>query len=157
MEDISINIGNHKFNFRVSAIIIHNGKILFHKTPGVEHYALIGGRVKEGETTRKALKREIKEELGKEIEILEPLSFTENFFEMKNSEYHEILVAYRAEFINPKDKKILSRLENIEPDKNTVYEWVDIKEIGNTDIRPKVIKEIIENKKAPAFLENNGK
>lgn len=49
--------------------MIHNGKILLHKDINSNFYALIGGRVEVGESSADTIKREIKEELGKDIEI----------------------------------------------------------------------------------------
>lgn len=44
--DISFKMGDEKFNYRVSAIIIYNGRILAmsHEKPS-EYYSLPGGRV----------------------------------------------------------------------------------------------------------------
>lgn len=154
MDDISINIGNYKFNYRVSAIIIHNNKILLHKAEGKEYYALLGGRVKSGESTKDALKREVLEEIGKEIEVIEPFTFIENFFEMKNYNYHELLISYKAEFKNEIDKKLEEKIENIETDKNIVYEWKEINDIENIELKPKEIKKVLKNMKYPQFLIN---
>lgn len=55
-----------------SALIIHKGKILFvqrAKEPTKRKWAFPGGQVKEGETSKKAAIREVKEEVGFDIEI----------------------------------------------------------------------------------------
>ena len=69
--DITVDVGNYKLNVRVAGIIIHNNKLLVHKDINSDHYALIGGRVKIGEDSETAVKRELQEELGKNIEITE--------------------------------------------------------------------------------------
>ena len=81
--DITINVEDYKLNVRAAGVIIHNGKILVHKNINSDHYALIGGRVEIGENSANTIKREIKEELGKDIEITGYISTIENFFKMK--------------------------------------------------------------------------
>ena len=104
--DITLDVGNYKLNVRAAGVMIHNGKILVHRNVNSDHYALIGGRVEIGENSVDTIKREIKEELGKDIEIIGYISTIENFFEMKNSKYHEIMFVHKIEFINEDDKKI---------------------------------------------------
>lgn len=81
--DITIDVDNYKLKVRTAGVIIHNGKILVHRNINSDHYALIGGRVEIGEDSANTVKREIKEELGKNIEITGYISTIENFFEMK--------------------------------------------------------------------------
>ena len=66
--DLTIDVEDYKLNVRAAVVITHKGKILVHKNLNSDHYALIGGRVEIGESSSKTIKREIKEELGKEIE-----------------------------------------------------------------------------------------
>ena len=98
--DITIDVDDYKLNVRAAGVMIHNGKILVHKNVNSDHYALIGGRVEIGENSADTVKREIKEELGKDIEIAGYISTIENFFEMKGSKYHEIMFVHKIEFTN---------------------------------------------------------
>ena len=72
--DISFKMGDEKFNYRVSAIIISNGRILAmsHDKPS-EYYSLPGGRVMMEETAEQAMIREVREELGVSLKISRPL------------------------------------------------------------------------------------
>lgn len=94
--DLTIDVENYKLNVRAAGIIIHNGKMLVHRNINSDHYALIGGRVEIGEDSTTTVKREIKEELGKEIEITGYIATIENFFEMKESKYHEIMFIHKV-------------------------------------------------------------
>lgn len=67
--DLTIDVENYKLNIRAAGVIIHNGKVLVHRNINSDHYALIGGRVEIGESSADTVKREIQEELGKEIEL----------------------------------------------------------------------------------------
>ena len=154
--DITVDIENYKLNVRVAGIIIHNNKILVHKDINSDHYALIGGRVKIGEDSENALKREIQEELGKKVDIIKYISTIENFFDMKNSKYHEILFIYQAEFIEDEDKKIDYTLKNIEGKDHLHYEWIDLDKIEQYPLLPKAIKGVLKENKFPIHkIEKN--
>lgn len=61
--DISVILDRYKFNYRVACIIQNKDKILLHKNKEDIFYALPGGRVKIGENSISALKREFMEEI----------------------------------------------------------------------------------------------
>ena len=90
MTDLTLDVEDYKLNIRAAGIIIHNGKVLVHRNTNSNHYALVGGRVEIGEDSVSTLKREIQEEMGKDIEIIGYISTIENFFEMEGFKYHEI-------------------------------------------------------------------
>ena len=104
--DITLKVEDYKLNMRAAGIIIHNNKVLLHKNVNADHYAVIGGRIKIGESSYDAVKREILEETGKEVEITGYIATIENFFELKGEKYHEILFVHKAEFKDEKDKQI---------------------------------------------------
>lgn len=153
--DITLDVGNYKLNVRAAGIMIHNGKILVHRNVNSDHYALIGGRVEIGENSVDTIKREIKEELGKDIEIIGYISTIENFFEMKNSKYHEIMFVHKIEFINEDDKKIEYTMKNIEGKEYLQYEWIEINKIDEYPLVPKVIKAILKENKFPIHKIND--
>ena len=152
--DITVNVEDYVLNVRASGILIHDNKILLHKNINEEHYALIGGRVAIGETSEQALKREIIEEMGKEIEVIEGLTTIENFFEVKGSKYYEILFVHKIEFKDEEDKKILETIKNIEGKDYLKYEWIDIEQIDKYLLKPKVIKDMLKNKKFTVYKYN---
>ena len=152
--DLTLNVLDYKLNIRSTGIIIHNGKVLVHRNVNSDHYALVGGRVEIGENSASTLKREIKEEMGKEIEITGYVSTIENFFEMKDSKYHEIMFVHRAEFVDDEDKKIEYTIKNIEGEDYLQYEWIEINKIDEYPIVPKAIKEILKENKFPVHKIN---
>ena len=152
--DITIDVGNHKLNVRAACIIEHNNKILVHRNINKDHYCLIGGRVEIGESSEETIRREVQEEIGKEIEIEGYISTVENFFEMNGSKYHEYMFIYQAEFKEDKDKLIEETLQNIEGKDFLRYEWLDLNKIDNYTILPKVIKEILKEDKYPVHKIN---
>lgn len=153
--DITIDVEDYKLNIRAAGIIIHNNKLLIHRNVNSDHYALPGGRVEIGENSEETIKREILEETGKEIEIKGYISTIENFFEMNNQKYHEIMFVHKAEFTNEEDKLLQKTIKNIKGKDFLQYEWVDIDKIDEYPILPKVIKEIIKEKIYPIHKIND--
>lgn len=154
--DITIDVEDYKLNVRTAGIIIHNNKLLVHRNINEEHYALIGGRIGIGENSEDALKREILEELGKEIEIIENVATIENFFEMKSHKYHEIMFVHKIEFTDEEDKKTQDTIKNIEGKEYLKYEWLNLDKIDEYPLKPQVIKEILKSKKFPVHKINLG-
>lgn len=153
--DITIDVDDYKLNVRAAGVMIHNGKILVHKNVNSDHYALIGGRVAIGENSADTVKREIKEEVGKDIEITGYISTIENFFEMKGSNYHEIMFVHKIEFKNEEDKNIEYTMKNVEGKDYLQYEWIDLDKIDEYPLLPKAIKEVLKEKKFPTHKVNN--
>lgn len=153
--DLTIDVEDYKLNVRAAGVIIHNNKVLAHKNINSDHYALIGGRVAIGDDSEKTVKREIQEELGKEIEITGYVATVENFFEMKDAKYHEILFIHRAEFKNEEDKKIEYTLKNIEGKEYLQYEWLDLGKIEEYPLLPETVKEVLKENKFPVHKINN--
>ena len=153
--DITVNVDDYLLNVRTSGILIHNNKILLHKNINEEHYALLGGRVAIGENSEEALRREIMEELGKEIEITGYITTIENLFEMKSSKYYEILFVHNIEFKDEEDKKILETMYNKEGKEYLRYEWVDIDELDKYNLKPKSMIKILKEKQYPAHIIND--
>lgn len=147
--DLTIDVEDYKLNVRATVIIEHNGKILAHKNIHSNHYALIGGRVKIGEDSESTVKREMLEELGKEIEVTGYVATIENFFEMKDSKYHEILFVHKAEFVDEDDKKIDYNLKNVEGEDWLQYEWLDVSKIDEYPLLPTSIKSVLKENKFP--------
>lgn len=152
--DLTIDVEDYKLSVRAAGVIIHNNKILVHKNINSDHYSLIGGRVEIGEDSENTVKREIKEELGKEVEITGYVSTIENFFEMKGKKYHEILFIHKTEFANEEDKKIEYTLKNMEGKDYLQYEWLEMDKIEEYPLLPKTVKEVLKENKFPVHKIN---
>lgn len=143
-EHINIKNEHYTFKFRVSGVIIKDGKVLLVEMDDAGFYCLPGGHVELGETTEEAMIREMKEETTKDTYIKKYLGNIENFFVNKhNVSIHEIAFYYLMDF---KDDDIndLSRVEN---DEGTLvklkFKWFNLKELDSVNIKPIFLKEIL--------------
>ena len=92
--DLTFNTECGRFNYRVGAIIIHDGKVLMVKHNNSPFYYTVGGRVKLHESSAEAILREAKEETGVDFEI-DRLGFIEEVFYVEDGEkHHEMSVFY---------------------------------------------------------------
>ena len=148
--DLTVVLDEKKLNVRATAVIIHDNKLLVHKKENENFCALVGGRVKIGESSAKTIKREIFEEMGKRIEIKEYLTTIENFFEGEDMPYHEIMFVYRAEFEDEADKKITETIKNIEGEDDLSYQWMDLDKIDEINLKPPALKDMLKNNIFPA-------
>lgn len=153
--DLTLDIEDYKLNIRAGGIVIHNNKLLTHKDINADHYCLPGGRVQIGENSENTIKREIKEELGKEIEIIGYIATVENFFEMDGYKYHEVFFLHKIEFKEDEDKKIQHTIKNIEGKEYLQYEWIDLNKIDKYNLVPKCLKHILKTKNFPTHIIND--
>ncbi len=153
--DLTLDVEDYKLNIRAGGVIIHNNKILTHKNINKDHYCLPGGRVEIGESSEETIRREIKEELGKDIEITGYIATIENFFEMENKKYHEIYFLHRIEFKNEEDKNIDYTMHNIEGKEYLQYEWIDLDKIEEYTILPRCLQEVFKSTNFPVHKINN--
>jgi len=127
----------------VGALIINNsGEILLVKSPKWNcGYTIPGGHVELGEKIEDALKREIKEEVGIDIEVVGPLMvqeaiFPKTFFKKK----HFIFLDYLCKAKNTEIK--------LDGREMTGFIWIKPEKALNLDIEPftrNMINKYLEN------------
>lgn len=139
--DVSMHIGNTKFNFRVACIVEYDGKILLHKRDTDDFWNLVGGRVKCNEDTLSALKREMEEELNINITDAKLVNVSENFFYYDNQNYHEMLFIY---YHKTNDAKLIQKQDFLSLDnEHMTYHWFSKEEIKNIVCKPQIIYSVI--------------
>ena len=109
---------------------------------------LPGGYVELGETTEEAAKRELTEEIGKEVTIKKYLGVVENYFINKFSKkIHEISFYYTMDLVDKKlEQKNFTLIENDKGHNIKLdFKWININKLDNYDIRPSFLKDLFED------------
>ncbi len=114
--------------------IIKSGKLLVLWKKRHRHYEFPGGRVKKGETLKKAAIREAKEELGCDVQLGKYIGYKEFVIEGKSYQSHKFLATIQAGCI-PQAK---------EKDKFDHIFWLPIKDYKAYSVAPNV-KEFCED------------
>ncbi|MBE6890563.1 MAG: NUDIX domain-containing protein [Ruminococcaceae bacterium] len=145
--DISFKSDNQKFNYRVCAMIISEGKILAMKDERSPYYYLPGGRVEIGETAENAVVREVQEELGITAKILRPIWLNQAFFteDVDNIHYHELCIYFLMDTTNTdllSRGKIFTTKEGL---RTHTFEWLEFDRLKDEYFYPLFLKKDIFN------------
>lgn len=130
--DISFKLDNLKFNYRVCALFIDDGRILAMHDERSPYFYLPGGRVELGERAEDAVMREVREELGIDAAIVRPLWLNQAFFteDVDALRYHEICIYF---LMDAGETDLLQRGERftlIEGKHTHTFEWLSFERLG---------------------------
>lgn len=103
----------------------------YDKSKNQEFYRCLGGGIEFLERSEDALKREFKEEINIEIELGNFLGISENIFNYKGKDAHELILFYEA-YINDKDYQ--QKYDLVDDDIETEAMWVDIDKFKNKEL-----------------------
>ena len=143
--DISYKTESGKFNYRVCAVIISDGKILAMHDERSPYFYLPGGRVKMGETAEDAVIREVREELGIIAKIARPLWLNQAFFteDVDHLRYHELCIYFLMDI---SETDLLERGNEFtvnEGKKTHIFEWLDFDQLKEEYFYPIFLKKEI--------------
>ena len=143
--DITFRMQEGTFNFRVAAIICHQGKLLIMKSSDAPYWYIPGGRVHLHEQAENALKRELQEELGIVPKIVRPLWMVQNFYneDVNREDYHELGLYF---LVDVSDTDLLDRGEEFsaeEEGKTNIFRWTPFAQLQDLYLYPLFIKEKI--------------
>lgn len=128
------------------ALIKHRGKFLacagFDHVKKQSHYRLLGGGVEFGESCRRALSREIKEELGLTIAKASLLAVEENIFSFNGLPGHEVVFLYAVELRSQRAYQRDS-FPILDSDRGHVAEWVSPSDLKNKKLYPLIAKKYL--------------
>lgn len=91
------------------AIVYTDGKILLNRDVGDEHYDLPGGRIDMGEEPAHGLVREMREELGVEVEVGDPIHVCQTLWGSEKSPH--FFIVYEATLLSALDEVIADGVE----------------------------------------------
>ena len=141
--DLKFKIDNNSFHSRSSAIIYNKDMtkvLLFKVEDGRDFYLLPGGRIEFNEDSLTAIKREIKEEIGYNLEY-KLCSIEENFLKRKDDNIMQYNFCYKAIYNKDIKEKIFNCLDH----EGQTFHWVNLNELNNIKLLPLSAKKYICN------------
>ena len=144
--DLKIKTEKEEFHGRACGIIKQDDKFLIMRVNKTPYYHIPGGHIEIGEDSEQSIIREIKEEIGCEVEEANLFAIQENFWTRDNKKCHGIEFYY---IIKLKQQLQMKNCEKIENDKGEEklleFKWLTPKELKNIDLRPANIKDMLVN------------
>jgi ADP-ribose pyrophosphatase YjhB (NUDIX family) len=125
---IRFDLGGQRFNYRVVGVAIHDGTVLLQRAGDEPFWTLTGGRAEIGEAAEHTIRREMREELSTDVEVVRLLWFVENFFDYDGVSYHEIALYFLIRF--PLDSRPLaqSAFQATDGDTRLQFQWFPLQE-----------------------------
>lgn len=142
--DLKIKTEAEEFHGRTCGIIKQDNYFLIMRVNRTPYYHIPGGHIEIGEDSNQAVIREIKEEIGCDVNRTNLFAIQENFWKRKGKQCHGIEFYY---IVEPEPKLQINDYERIENDKGEEklleFKWVTAEELLNIDLRPSNIKELL--------------
>jgi len=150
--DILFKTKDYLFSYRVSGILVRDGKVLLQKPTNDGSYAFPGDHVVLGETNAETLIREWKEEIGVDIIVTDLKWVEENIFPSWQGDgriCHQICLNYAVRLMDESQIQpsgcFLSKEVDLAQDRG--YEinfcWVPIEDVYNLEVYPAKAAELL--------------
>lgn len=125
------------FTIRVAAACFHDGHVLLNGQGDGDFWLLPGGHGEFHESTDATVRRELREELGVDVEVGRLLWVVENFFTYEGVRSHQISFVYEAYL--PSDSELLDTTRDIhgfDGDVAFIGRWIPIASLPDTWLLP---------------------
>lgn len=132
-----------RFNHRTAGACLHDDHVLLQRADREDYWALPGGRVELQEDTRTALRREMREELGCDVEVGRLLWVVENFFPLSEKDYHEVSFVYE---IQPSDPEVLRKTRTFAVVDGGVairFAWFPLRSLAEVELKPSFLRQAL--------------
>ena len=142
---ITYEQGIYRFTYRVAGLFVHDQEALLHRPVSDDFWALPGGKGEFMESSEQTIKRELKEEMGVDVDVLRLLWVVEHFHENGKKKNHEIGLCYLLAL--PKDSSLLDMEEftGNEGKLKLIFKWFSIEELENVKLYPSFLRVSIKN------------
>lgn len=139
--DLTFPTAGGRFNVRIGVVVIVGDRLLLQGDRRVGVLVPPGGRCRLHESSRDAAEREMREELGRSVEIGRLLWVIESFFGIDGVAFHELGFVYEGH-LDPVDPLVeeVGEFAGAEADEDLFFRWVPVGELGSLEIYPQVLR-----------------
>ena len=130
-----------RFNYRVAAVILSRGRVLLQTVEGEGFWCLPGGRAELLEPAAEGIRREMREEIGEDVQIERLLWVGDTFFRHGGLDYQELGLYFLATL--PPASVLPATPEFRHPELNgieMIFQWFPISELGGVPLYPAFIR-----------------
>lgn len=140
--DLTFKTDTGIFNYRVCAVILHDGKLLVMKNPRTPYYFLPGGRVQLHEEAQEAILRELREELDIVAKVIRPLWLNQGFFveDVTGERFHELCIYFLIDISDTALSTSDASFEISEGTEVNKFHWLPLDSIQTEYLYPLFIK-----------------
>lgn len=143
MSDLTLRLRSGRFNLRVGAVILHEGRLLAMQDENAPYFYLPGGRVRLHETAEDVLLRELREELAIDARLLRPLWVHQNFFtwQVSGERFHEWCLYFLVDVSGTGLDGLGDSFVRREGRHTHVFTWLDVATLPERDLVPPFLRE----------------
>lgn len=134
-----------RFNYRVAAAIVDGERILLHRAKTDDYWTLPGGRAEMGETSRESLSREMREELGCDVQIERLLWLAEYFFDYRDAPCHEIALYFLVTLPEGDEKLRTNSFEVEDGGAELLFQWPPLASVSDMEIYPAFLRKALQS------------
>ncbi|WP_348754039.1 NUDIX domain-containing protein [uncultured Aquincola sp.] len=151
---ISFSASDWRFNLRAAGVLRHADFVLLHRLAGDAFWALPGGRVEMGETAEAAVRREMREELGTDVDVGRLLAVVENLYTYRDRPHHGIEMYFAVSLRAGSPLAGCAPFERVEeggmgldgvrtPGSRLQFQWFRAGELSQVDLRPSFLRHFL--------------
>ena len=134
-----------RFSNRIVGIAFDRDRVLLHRTDDMNFWALPGGRAELLEPSPETLMREMREEIGTEVQVDRLLWVAENFFEYGLRQLHEIGFYFLMHLPTNSPLRDQPTFFGHEGDWPIYFEWHPIATLENLVLYPTFLQTGLKN------------
>jgi ADP-ribose pyrophosphatase YjhB (NUDIX family) len=146
--NVTFRQGSEGFNCRVAGLFLDGERVLLCRLIGYRDWTawgLPGGRAELMESSEDAIRREVQEEIGEDVEVSRLLWVSESFYREPDGATHELCMCFLPSFREGSQLEQTPEFHGYDDGYKIVFRWFDIDQLHTLELRPTFLTERIRN------------